>query len=934
MKQRLLRYPIHVSVGLLMLVSAGSLRAQKKKPEFPPLAEVTKGYEVRRGFMTLYVNMKKHRILGEVSRSLFKRPFLLATSITGGAYAGYQWDDLMVQWERHDRQLILVEPQIRRKAGGGSLAEIVKRTYRDKVITTVPIMAAGSGGSYLIDLTALFAGRSSLFVGSLASGAYTSLAKVVKAKVFTSNVEIEIDMPGGRRGGFYSLFGGGSSSGLAIHYSISSLPTTGYKPRLADDRIGYFVSAHKDFSRNPREDTRFVRYINRWHLVKADSSLKLSPPKVPIEFYIEKTVPIRYRRYVLDGILEWNKAFEKIGILNAIIVHQQEATNQFKDHDPEDVRYNFFRWIASESAFAMGPSRVHPATGQILDADIIFDESMIREWLSEYDKLIQQGPMKEFHPALRQYLEENPHRHPMRRWMKQPRSKIKLPEESANRKEETPRDLVPPEDFAARKARFCDFGHGVHHQVNFGLTMLRSLIEKTGDATAKAKDPAAVTEEFLGQVLKEVVMHEVGHTLGLRHNFKASSWLSLEEINNPENTPEALSGSVMDYNPSNISPAGKPQGQWNMTTLGPYDYWAINYGYTLKNDLKGLKKIGSRVAEKGLAYATDEDTWSSDPYVYRFDMGNDPLAYARRRMELVHQTMATLLTKVVKPGQGYQAARKAFDMLLYDYARASWMAARFVGGHHVRRDHKGDPGERLPVEPVDVALQREGLDLVCDSVFSKKAFRFPPDLLNRLAVGRWYHWGSSDSYSDPEYPIHDRILQIQLWSLFDFVNPRILTLISDAELRVGEEKDALTIPEVFEKLTGSIWTEVIARAEGKVPPVKYTNRKPFTDSLRRNLQHEYVGEFINLALEGDYGRSPQSARTQAWYRLKKLGDTIGTVLTMDEGESLKLDDYSRAHLEETRERIKRALEAAYSRNGGGGGSSMFYYSFGQPAPSK
>ncbi|MCZ6794460.1 MAG: zinc-dependent metalloprotease [Planctomycetota bacterium] len=893
--------------------------AESKKPEFPPIAQVTKGYEVRRGFITLYVNMKKHRVLGEIPRTLQKRPFLLATSITGGEYAGYQWDDLMVYWERYDRQLVLVEPQIHYKAASGGISEIVKRTYRDKVITTVPIMALGGSGSCLIDLTSLFAGRSSLFVGSLSSGAYSSLSKVVTAKSFPQNVEIEIDMPGGYRG--YSMFGGGSAGGLAIHYSISALPKTGYRPRAADDRVGYFVTAHKDFSKNPREDTKWVRYVNRWHLEKADPSLELCEPKKPIEFYIEKTVPIRYRRYIREGIDEWNKAFEKLGILGAIVVHQQTA-NKYNDLDPEDVRYNFFRWIASENAFAMGPSRVHPETGQILDADIIFDESMIREWLAEYAKLILQGPVKDFHPALREYLEHNPRRHPMQRWRKRPTKTLKLPEfaETDGGEDRRPRDLRPPEAFANRKARFCDFGQGVHHQVNFGLTVLRS--------TTAAKDDTW-PEEFVGQVLKEVVMHEVGHTLGLRHNFKASSWLPLDEINSPEKPAEALSASVMYYNPTNISPAGKPQGRWNMTTLGPYDYWAIEYGYSLKSDAKELQKIAGRSGEKGLAYGTDEDTWSSDPYVYRFDMGSDPLEYSRRRMELIRQTLRSLLDKVAKPGKGYQKVRQAFDMLLYDFARSNWMAARFVGGHHIRRVHKGDPDEKLPIEPVDPKLQREALDLVTSSMFSKGSFHFPPDLLNRLAVGRWYHWGSKDSSADAEYRIHDRILQIQLWSLFDFLNPRTLTLISDAELRIDREKDALTIPDIFSKLTESIWTEVVTRAAASQPE-KYTNRKPFVDSLRRNLQHEYVGEVIDIALEDDYGRSPQSARTQAWYHLRKLGGSIDKVLEVDDEESLKLDDYSRAHLEETSQRIRRALEASYSRNGGGGGGGIFYL-FGQPA---
>src|SRR5262249_9755659 len=198
--------------------------------------------------------------------------------------------------ERLDRKLVLIELEMRYRAQGSTLADVVKRTYRDTVVTSLPILAEGPGGSLLIDLTGLLAERCSLFVGSLGNGVDPSLTKIVKAKVFPRNVEIELDLVRSR--GLVSrvsfLGGGGSGNGLGIHYSISELPAGGirprtgdgpvtmteppgmpYRPRTADDRIGYFLTAYKDFSKNPRDETRFVRYINRWHLEKADPSLEV-----------------------------------------------------------------------------------------------------------------------------------------------------------------------------------------------------------------------------------------------------------------------------------------------------------------------------------------------------------------------------------------------------------------------------------------------------------------------------------------------------------------------------------------------------------------------------------------------------------------------------------------------------------------------------------
>ena len=168
---------------------------------------------------------------------------------------------------------------------------------------------------------------------------------------------------------------------VVIHYGMSMLPaTSSYKPRLADDRVGHFLSTVKDFSQDLNETPK-MRYVTRWNLEKTNPEAEKSPPKQPIIFWIERTVPREYRQYVREGILEWNKAFEKIGFIDAIQVRDQQSDDEF---DPEDIRYNTFRWISTSHGFAMGPSRTNPKTGEILDADIIFDEGMIRYQREEY----------------------------------------------------------------------------------------------------------------------------------------------------------------------------------------------------------------------------------------------------------------------------------------------------------------------------------------------------------------------------------------------------------------------------------------------------------------------------------------------------------------------------------------------------------------------
>ena len=155
-------------------------------------------------------------------------------------------------------------------------------------------------------------------------------------------------------------------------------------PAIADQRIGYFTTSYSDYGKY-KEDEVAVNFINRWHLEKRDPSLKVSPPVEPIRFYIEHTTPVRYRRWVKQGIEFWNQAFEKIGISDAIeVVYQDKSTGANMDKDPEDVRYNFIRWLNNNQGTAIGPSRVHPETGQILDADIVLTDGWIRYFNEEF----------------------------------------------------------------------------------------------------------------------------------------------------------------------------------------------------------------------------------------------------------------------------------------------------------------------------------------------------------------------------------------------------------------------------------------------------------------------------------------------------------------------------------------------------------------------
>jgi len=862
----------HIRAFLPALLVAGIALGQDggdeaKQPDFPAWDKVGKEMEGKEGFWNVYQDKKKRNFWIEITA--LDQPFLLATSISGGTtLAGHMWNDWFLVWQRNDKRLVLLERNVGFKAvKEKEVKSAVERTYTDRVVATFPIKTMGPKGGVVIDGANFFADNASLFFGGVGRSRDASLASFA-AKPFPDNTEVSVTMPSA-----------GSGTLITLHYSVSRLKQTDYKPRLADDRIGYFMTVLKDFSVENKEDNRNLRYVNRWNLQKLDPKLALSPPREPITFYIEKTVPVRLRRYVRDGILEWNRAFEKIGFDNAIVVLQQEENNEHADKDPEDVRYNFFRWIYSETPFAMGPSRVNPLTGEILDADIIMDDSYIRYTLQEYRMSIRQVPVALTGVRGREMMKK----HPLMRLMLEPAQDEFL--------DAIPEDAARPGLRPHGRRAFCGHGAGFQHQLaTCGLLMAEAAGE--GDAAMKE-----FPEELIGQFVKDTVMHEVGHTLGLRHNFKASIYRSYDEINS-ESKPGDITGSVMDYNPVIIAPEGRPQGNWAMRTIGPYDHWAIQYGYTTEDG--NLPAILARVAEKGLDYATDEDTWSDDPFIARWDMGSDPLAYAIERIALMKRLRKNLEARAVDKGEGYNRLRRAMGMQLFEARNSGAIAARFVGGEHLHRDHRGDPGARPPLVPVSAAKQREALNFICDEILSGRYFAFDPEFLRKLAPDFWGDDFFAIFFNGHGYAYADNVLAVQFSLVYGLTSPDRLGRVLDAVHKTPSGQDLLTVPEIFDALEATIF-----KGLGELPARKGTNQAPGLTDLERNLQREYVSHLIQILLSGE-GWYPASIQTLARHYVKSLSARIKGA------RGGATDTYTIAHLDECTAKLDRALEASFA----------------------
>jgi len=934
---------------------------EKDKPR--PIKDVLPDAKKIDGLIPMY--LKKDQLFAEITGSNLNTDYLIAMAIAkgsgGSAVGGYTLnfgDDWLWQFRKVNDKIQVVRRNIRFKADSGTPeADAVEIAYSDSILYSLPIVARGENGGDVIDMASIF--MSDLpRVGGMVGGYFArDRSNWGEVKGFRNNMEFRVEATYASGGRYY---GGGddaapdsSSVGVTIHYSISRLPSSGYSSRLADNRIGYFTTTHKNFSKN-QDDDHIVRYINRWNLQKADPSAPLSPPKKPIVFWIEKTVPFKYRNAVREGILEWNKAFEKVGFVNAIEVRQQSDTDTW---DPEDINYNTFRWITSDAGFAMGPSHVNPLTGEILDADIIMDAGFVDSWKRAFDifiteKLPSVSDMKskkeQIHALLglqkvQEELKAHEHEdgsncegmnHCTCTYARNKAAQLALgalmlaivddeqSEESANKEEEKQEDAKKEEgkEDGSEKEKAKDSekkenGEKKDDTKNDAKDDDKKDKEKKPSKEELKKKAEDAFEKLVLAGIKDIVMHEVGHTLGLRHNFKASSWLTLDEINNPNRSKEyGFCGSVMDYIPINIAPKGKPQGDYFMPTLGPYDYLAIEYGYKVlsgstEGDLKELRKIAARQAEKGNHYATDEDAWmrsNPDPLTDYYDLGANPMDYAKASVELYKQLLPEIVDRAAKDGESYKDVGRYFRAILFRSAQANQYLARNVAGLYINRDFRGDPGNRSPVQVVDAKTQRDSVAYICDEVFGIESFKIPPELYNQFGEEKWLESGNVIRGGNST-ELRDTVLRAQLYVLRSLINPWTLKRLDDIPLRVGETEDVYTMEELLSTLTETIFKELDTVKDGG----EYTTSKPAIHLSRRSLQESYF-LFLSEYVMGDmawYLDLPESCQSVSRQQLVNISSNIKMLLA---GKT-KLDPASKAYLEGINQRIEKVLDASLIR---------------------
>ncbi|MBD3232856.1 MAG: DUF5117 domain-containing protein [candidate division Zixibacteria bacterium] len=842
----------------------------KKKSKDKAFKDVIEDYEKIDGLFTFYVNEEEGKSYIAITPEQLGKDYLCTLTRTSGdgSYydSGADQGEFVFRFNRVGKNIQILEMNVRFRADTSStLLPAVERGITNSIYSVGKIASApdDSTKAVLIDASELFVQdilNTSYYLGTRAKLGYSFDSKnsyMGAIKSFPENSEIDVHLhfktkkPNGLAATLpspYSMF-------HKYHYSITGIPETEYVPRIADDRVGYFLTMYQDYTELDHESP-YVRYINRWNLKKANPELEISPPVEPITFWLENTIPEEYREYVKEGVLYWNKAFRKAGFEEAIVVKQMPDN---ADWDPADVRYNVIQWIVFPGkSYAVGPSHANPFTGEIYDADIRVCVDFIR-WMFRYSE--------EF---------------------VQPVTPLSY------------QDILDSLNFTHDR-------HGEGHYCNYAMERAKdasfaySLLQAKGDF----EDKPELTQKFVKQYIIDLVAHEVGHTLGLRHNFKASTMLSPEQMHDTTLTRSlGMVASTMDYNPANIALPDETQGDYYNLVPGPYDMWAIEYGYkplnaeTPLDEVEALKDIAGRSADPDLVYGTDEDVRSLtgiDPECTQFDLGVDPIEYYERKIVLSNELWKNLEERFYKPDSAYSKLRRIFGWGFGAYSSGAANVSKYIGGIYMERDHIGTPNGELPLIPVSSVRQREAMQFLGEYIFDADEFVFTTQLLKKLQPERMPDFtGIPYTIVRLDYPVHNVVLAIQQNALNQLYNPIRLQRLIDIPLYYDAEEYAFTIEELFSGVRGMIWSEVEIAKD--------------VNSFRRNLQRAHLNRIVDIVL-GKNKLYPEDARTLAWVDLRELKHGIKSALN-----SRSIDTMTRGHLEESLARIDAALEAKLERS--------------------
>ena len=713
---------------------------------------------VSRGMFNVYAQDGKYYF--EIPVSLLQRDMLGVNKLqrvpfelnAAGVNRGTNYETQMIrfEWNKEEKKIRVRQSRpLPESPENDAITRSVRDNFISPLIADFKLEACNSDStSVIIQINDIYDGSETSINNvfdniNLGTSAIKDLSRIMSIKAFPNNIVATSELTTKVREGMSAV-----NVTVEVSSSLVLLPEKPMMGRLDDPKVGYFTKDLLYFS-DSQQKTEEKKYITRWRLEPKPEDREaylrgeLVEPEKPIVFYIENSTPYRWRKYIKQGIEDWQVAFERAGFKNAIIA--KELPDSIAAN-ADDINYSVVTYAASSKANAMGPSILDPRSGEILEADIMWWHnviSMVQEWIT-----VQTGAI----------------------------------------------------DPKARGTKLPD--------------------------------------EMMGDAIRFVACHEVGHSLGLRHNMMGSWTFPTDSLRSKSFTDKmnSTASSIMDYARYNYV-AQPGDGVTAVSPhIGPYDIFAIEYGYrwyglpTPEAEKDVLYDFLNKHNGRLYKYSEAQDPRSAvDPRAQNEDLGDDPV----RSSELGIANLKRIVPEIIKwtttgeKGQTYEEASRLYYAVITQWNNYLYHVMANIGGIYIENTTVGDGVKTYTY--VEKEKQEASLDFLLNEVLCYPRWLFDTEISDYTFLLRKNPTGVI------EYAPSQILKNTQGYIFWDLLsNDRLMRMLEN-ELKNG--KKAFTVVEMMDKMHNSIFATTI---KGGTP-----------DVMERNLQKGFLDALITAAAESE-----------------------------------------------------------------------------------